>query len=686
MYANLPAWKQSPFIRIIPPFILGIALHWYVSFSLPFIITGLLILLSLVFSFSYLPVHKQFRVRFIMGGAMLCLIFSFGMLISYMGNIQNETNWYGHHLKKGERFLLRLSEHPVEKNKSWKCVAETEAIFGKHIRKLTGRIVVYFQKSDSFSLKYGDKILVGADAVSITNSGNPGAFDYKRYMKLHGLFHQVYVPKNKYVCYGHSPSLFQAFIYDVRDRALKILQENIKGKDNIAVAEALIIGFREELDKDLVQAYSNAGVVHIISISGLHLGLVYILLNWVLSVLPFIKRKKIIQWLLIILALWLFAFVTGCSPSALRSAVMFSFIITGKTFFKQHSTYNALCSSAFILLCIDPGYLWDVGFQLSYVAVFGIVWLQKPIQKLFYFKNKYLQKLWAILSVTIAAQLITSPLCIYYFHQFPNLFLFTNLVAVPASTGILFGGILLFCVAPISSLASITGLCIGYLISFMNTFIVSLNKFPYSVTDHLQLSVLSMWMFYGFIVCTALALLYEQRKMWILSVACFLVFAIDCSLRNISDRRQRKMIVYNIPKISSLHFISGKHAVLFADSSLVMPGILFNFHIQPSEIVNGIESTLKKPFSRNEIYLFNNKLILHINAPLKISKSMRADLVILSNNVRLSVEDIRVFQPSLIIFDASNSLWKIEQWKRACEKLHLPYYSVPSSGAYILDQ
>ncbi len=686
MYANLPVWKQSPFIRIIPAFIIGITLQWYLHFTQSIIIAGFICFLFPVLIFTLFPIHKQFRFRFINGFSMLMLMGFFGMMISFKADIRNDTYWYGHHYKKGDLLLLRLIEPPVEKNKTFKCVTETEAIINGTVKAVKGNIVIYFKKSDSFSLVYGDRILADADVMPVNNSGNPGAFDYKRYMKLHSLFHQVFVPENKYVLWKHSPSSFFNFIFNVRDRAVEILKKNISGQNNIALAEALIIGYREELDKDLVQAYSNAGVVHIISVSGLHLGLVYVLLTWILLRLPYIKTKKIIQWVLIIIALWLFALVTGGSPSALRSAVMFSFIITGKTFFKQHNTYNALCSSAFILLCTDPNYLWDVGFQLSYIAVFGIVWLQSPINKLVYFKNKYLHKLWGLLSVTISAQLITSPLCIYYFHQFPNFFLITNIIAVPASTAILFGGILLFCVSPIPFLASITGKGIGYMISGMNWFIVELNKIPFSVTDHLQLSALSMWLLYGLILCIAAAIFFERHKMFMGTIICFMLFMVDQTLKSISESNQHKMIVYNIPKISTVHFIYGRRSMLCADTSLLTEGMHFNFHVKPAQILYGVESLLNKSIIGNEIYLFNNKIILNIFKPEKFANTMKVDIVILSKNVRLSIEEISLCQPSLIIFDSSNSLWKIEQWKKDCEKLHLQYYSVPSSGAYILDQ
>lgn len=685
MNVHLPVWKTSPFIRIIPSFIAGIILEWYADISLWHIIFTSLFPVLFIFFLSLAPIHKQYRFRLINGIGISWLLFLFGMLITYQANLKEDKNWFAHHLQKNDRLLLRLTEPPLERNKTWKCVAETEAIVNTHSKNVKGKLIIYFQKTDSFTLQYGDRILVNADMAPVTNSGNPGSFDYARYMKLHGVFHQLYVKAGGYILVDSRPSSFQKFIYELRDRAVNIIQQNISGKDHIGVAEALIIGYKEELDKDLVQAYSNAGVVHIISISGLHLGLVYILLMWIMARMPYLKNKKIFQWCIIIIGLWLFACVTGCPPSALRSAVMFSFIITGKTFFKQHATYNALCSSAFILLCFDPNYLWDVGFQLSYVAVFGIVWLQQPVQKLFYFNNKYLQKLWGLLSVTLAAQLITSPLCVYYFHQFPNLFLVTNIVAVPASTAILFGGILLLCVSPLSFLADIVGKCVGFIIELMNRFILFVNDFSFSVTDHLSLSLVSAWMLYGIIICASIAFFYQYKKMVLPALFCLMIFSADILIKKMEVSKQHKLIVYNIPKKSAVQFIQKNRSQLFADSAIIHSEMLSSFHIKPAAIQFGVSETEKISSFSNQLYLFNNKLILQLRHKPFLTKNIQTDIIILSDNVWVKFNELSILKPSLIIFDASNSLWKIEQWKTECEKLHLRYYSVPSSGAYISD-
>ena len=259
----------------------------------------------------------------------------------------------------------------------------------------------------------------------IKNSGNPGAFNYQRYAAFQGIYHNVFLKdKDWQVVPGNTKNWFYDFVYSARAYVLSVLRNTIHtGKDELGIAQALLIGYTNDLDKDLVQAYSNTGVVHIIAISGMHLGLIYVLLLWIFTKMPLINKSKLVQLILILTCLWLFAFLTGASPSVLRAAVMFSCIAIGKNLKKDVSIFTSLAASALILLCFNPYYLWAVGFQLSYLAVIGIVVFQKPIYNCLYIKNKWIDKVWQLMAVSTAAQLLTFPLCIYYFHQFPNLFL-----------------------------------------------------------------------------------------------------------------------------------------------------------------------------------------------------------------------------------------------------------------------
>ena len=357
--------------------------------------------------------------------------------------------------------VATLDETPVEKTKSFKANASISMMIenGKNI-PVNGKVILYFKRDSLLpAMSYGSQLIIRKPLQEIKNSGNPGGFDYKRYCLFREITHQAYLKPDEF---SVLPKLrikngSIAFLDDIREKVLNILRTNIKGDKELGLAEALLIGYKDDLDKTLVQSYTNTGVVHIIAISGLHLGLIYWLLVQLLKPL---QRRKYMNWLrpfIIISGLWLFSLLAGAQPSILRSAVMFTCIVIGETIAKKTSIYNSLAFSAFGLLCWNPYWLWDVGFQLSYSAVLSIIIFMRPVYNLLYVKNKILDFFWKINAVTIAAQILTLPLSIFHFHQFPVYFLLTNFIAVPLSSIILFGEIFLCAISFIPVVAKLTG-------------------------------------------------------------------------------------------------------------------------------------------------------------------------------------------------------------------------------------
>jgi competence protein ComEC len=260
-----------------------------------------------------------------------------------------------------------------------------------------------------------------------------------------------------------------------------------------------LIGYKDDLDKSLIRSYSNTGVVHVVAISGLHLGLIYALLKYLC--VPF-GKKTIGRWLklpIMLSGLWLFSLLAGGAPSVLRSAVMFSSIILGESLTRRSSIINNLSASAFFLLCFDPYWLWDIGFQLSYAALLSIIIFMKPVYGLFIFKNKIADTIWKLNAVTLSAQILTVPVSIYYFHQFPNLFLITNFIAVPLSSGILAGEIILCMLSFITPVAAGLGWVLTLLIRLMNGSVQFLDSFPFSTWSGLDITFTQLVLLYVFI-------------------------------------------------------------------------------------------------------------------------------------------------------------------------------------------
>ena len=695
-FNTAPIWKLAPFVRLLLPFSVGILIQWYIGIALYLIVTLLLIVLVFVIGFTFISIKNKYRLQTLEAILFFIAMIVLGLFLTHKNDESKNTNWYGKAYKPNDFILVRIDEPVIEKNKSYKANAYVEGIIkNDSLIKTQGKIIVYFAKDSAAGLlNYGDKILIHKNIQTIKNSGNPGSFNYQRYASFQQLFHTIFLKEKDWVKTNERQvSWFKQFISSTREKILDILKKNIgDNKDELGIAEALLIGYTNDLDNDLVQAYSNTGVVHVIAISGMHLGLIYVMLVWVFGKLPFIKKSKIIQVVLILSCLWLFSLLTGASASVLRSAVMFSCIAIGKNFFKQASIFNSLAASAFILLCYNPYYLWDVGFQLSYLAVIGIIVFQKPIYNTIYIKNKYVNEVWKLVAISIAAQLLTFPICIYYFHQFPNLFILTNIIAVPLSSLILYLEIAMISLSWIPFIGTWLGKLTQWLVWLMNKIILFVNDFPFAVWDNLLASILTTLLLYVVVVTCCIWLIKKKKEYLKFSLLTLLCFVLLQSFMQWQIKNQQKLIVYNVPQHQAIDFVSGNTYKFIGDSILLVDGILQNFHLKPGRIklqLNQRVDSLSNCFAKTNFYQFNTKKIMLIDKPVafdSLTTKINVDIILISKNPKLYIPQLAsVFNCKTIVFDASNSLWKIDQWKEDCDKLNLQYYSVPDNGAYVLD-
>jgi competence protein ComEC len=691
---DIPIWKKAPFIRLLLPLITGILLEWYLQIPVVACLTGI-ICFSIAYGLFFLfPVAVQFKLQSLQALILNLLIVCFGLLVTWQKDIQHSDTWFGQYYHDSDYLVVRINEPLIEKSKSYKADGYVEALIHQGtVNKTEGKVLLYFAK-DSLTptLRYGDKIIISKNLQAIKNSGNPGAFNYQRYAAFQSIFHNVFLqPKDWEQLNEKNVNGFNQFIFASRAAILSILQKSIPaGKDELGIAEALLIGYTNDLDKDLVQAYSNTGVVHIIAISGMHLALIYGLLVWLFDKIPLVNKSKITQVVLILACLWIFSLLTGAAASVLRSAFMFTFIAIGKKLSRQSSIYNSLAGSALVMLCYNPYFLWDVGFQLSYLAVVGIIVFQKAIYNWFYVKNKLLNEIWKLMAISLAAQVLTFPICIYYFHQFPNLFLITNIVAVPLSGIILFVEIGLIAFSWVPFAGSFLGTLAGWMVWLMNSIIRLVSQISFAVWDNIPSSVASTWLLYAVVIGLGTWLLNQNKTAFRLAISCLLAFAVLQCWQGWRVKQQQQIIVYNVPQHQAIDFITGNEYRFLGDSILLEDGVLQNFHLKPARIALQLQKrsdSMQAIFQQRPFYQFGNKKILVIDKPIWFEKEQQkidVDLIIISKNPVLSMSRLAaVFNCGQYIFDASNSFWKISQWQQDCNNLHLNYYSVPDNGAYV---
>jgi competence protein ComEC len=523
-------WRSAPFIRLLIPLTAGIVLEQYVQFSIQLLfISGLMAIITLTV-FRFISASGNYRFRWLRGLSINLLVACIGSVLMYFQNIEHDTKWIGKYADKAKLITVILQEPLTAKANSYKALAKAESVLvNGEWAMVKGNILLYFKKdSMAPALQYGSQIIIQKIVQPITNSGNPGGFDYKQYCAFQDIHYQVYLKPNEYAATGQlHKNILTEILITTRNNVLSLFRKWVPGQIETGVAEALLIGYRDDLDKDLVRSYSNTGVVHIIAISGLHLGMIYGLM--VLFLKPFRKLKwiRLLKPLIILMVIWGFTLLAGAVPSILRSAVMFSFIIIGESLGRRTNIYNTLAASAFCLLVFNPYFFWDVGFQLSYTAVLSIVLFMKPVYKCFYFKNKLLNHIWQLNAITLSAQVLTLPIILYYFHQFPNLFLFTNFIAVPLSGFILYGELLLLVIYKIPFVNLYTGKTVSFLITQMNGVIERTDRLPYSVTDNIRMGLAQTIMLYFAISYLAWWLVHKKISGLIIGLSfLFLCFSI----------------------------------------------------------------------------------------------------------------------------------------------------------------
>lgn len=683
---------RAPFIKLLLPFAGGILLFWYTALSVAACVGGLLLSCILVLLFRCIRGYWRLRLQWLQALLVAAVLLCLGMLVAAAKDIRLHPDWFPHRYQSGMYFRATLLERPVEKSRSYKAEAAIEyLVTGHRMVPVRGRILIYFKKDPGMRrLMAGEQLLFIREPQEIRNSGNPGAFDYKQYALFNGITHQVYLTPNDLVKEGAEPGLSMTlWLYNTRTTILGILKKYIKGAKELGLAEALLIGYRDDLDKELLQSYSDTGVVHVIAVSGMHLGLVYWLLDLFLR--PLMKRRAT-RWLhpvIILTVLWTFSLLAGGAASIVRAAVMFTCLQLGKTFRRNASIYNTLAASAFLLLCYDPYWLWDAGFQLSYAAVLSIVIFYKPLHGLLLVRNRLLNAVWQLCAVSIAAQILTTPIAACQFHQFPVCFLITNLLVVPISSFVLIGELVLMLLAPLQPLAVFWGQVLNSTIWWMNGIVENLSHYPFALWKGLLLNIPQVLLLYIFIAGMAAGLLGKRKPgFWVAAVSlCGIMMLRAISFYHAGQ--QEKIIVYNIPRNPAIDFISGRdHFLLAGERTVADPAIQKNT-LEPAAVLYRLRKAAETAgrIKNNHSFIFNGKTVLLVDQPATaIRAGAVADVVVLSGNPRLYISRlIQRVRPLQVVIDGSVPAWKARYWQQDCDALKIPCHDVAKKGAFVMN-
>ena len=692
--------SQIPFVRILIPFAAGILVEFYFpSYAFFFYLEILSLFLLLLWNWREKIKGASFPLRWINGVLIAIFLLTSGYCLPLLRTPAENKTYVGN-IKTGgkDSMLVTLVSIPQEKQKTYKATGEITGIIKNGLLiKSTGKALFYFHKdSISAQLNYGDDLRVCSQLQDIEPSSNPDEFNYKQFLQIHGINYECYAQTYNYVLIGHegSNSLLR-FANNSRKKLANLLHEKIGGNE-ADIASAILLGYREDLSRSVVQSFVDSGVVHVICVAGLHVGILFLILNYLIVFPQKLKHSKLMSVLLILILLWLYALFTGLATPVLRATIMFSFLTIGRHFRKYTNTVNTLSASAFIMLLFSPFSLADTGFQLSYLAVLGILIIYQPLLSIYNPKYVFVRKIWELTCVSISAQVAVFPLSLLYFHQFPNYFIITNILVVPLLTIVICTGILFFLTSWIPILSTAIAWVLQKCLLLMNTIVTGASHLPYSVSKGISISPLEAILLFLFIILVVIFFSTRKKQLFISGLSVLAIFFTFRASEKIIHSRQQILIVYNIPGKTAIAFISGDHSLMpfsKVDSNDI------NLHIQYNWWKLGVNDNYTihadtdaillsgKLMLQNKYAQFNNYRIAFIKQNTGLpspTNKLNLHCIIVSAGYDLDMLSLKnAFNFDTIIFDSSVPDYKLKKWEAECRQLNLHYYNVKTQGAYI---
>ena len=659
---------------------LGIVAGHYSTFQSVFFLKAIVTLVIALF-IIWLLTRKQFYQNSLFGMVSYVCFFTIGYFNYQLQLPLFQPSHYSHISTEEttDFFQLKITNIIKPGNYNRKYIAKVEAINGI---STSGSILILIQKdSTSDALYIDNQLLLSTSFKSIPQPLNPGQFDYSKYMKTLGVYDQIQFKNRHILMKTKGTTTLKGQAERFRNYLLKKLKQTSLGFDERAIIQALVLGQKKDIDKELYNNYATAGAAHILAVSGLHVGILYFILTFILSFTNRLKHGSFIQSFLMIFCLWFFAFVTGLSPSVTRAVTMFSIFAFAKAINRDSTTMNNLFLSFFLLILVNPLWLFHVGFQLSYLAVFSIIVVQPKLSK-YYRPRFYIDTLfWGIFTVSIAAQLGVLPLSIYYFHQFPGLFFLTNIVVLPVIGILLGGGILLLILSVADFLPNQFAKVYNFLIQSLNEFIkwvANQELFVFRDIHYTEGNTLTTYFF----LIALILLWYNFNYKNLIVVLVSFNLLIGLSIWDKLASSQIEFLIFHKSRKSLIGYKNNNQFTLFRNDSLsnFETSYPIRTYLVNRRIDEFYEEFIPKTFK------FRNTTVLILDSFGVYSKNFQKSIVILTESPKVNLERlIDSIHPQLIIADGSNYTSYVIRWKKTCVQKKLPFHHTGKKGAYIIE-
>ena len=695
-----------PFLKLFFALTLGIILALFFSINIGILAISIAFIVLLIL---HQKSHKYINLVPYSGFAFILFI----TLVGLYRTTEDKQEAERKHLQQDGYIIAKIIETPKVYDKTIRTKLDMVAIKEKNnIKETQGKSLLILEKDSlALSLKKGDYIQFEPNFKEIEVNKNPNTFNYKRYLFFHLISQQTFIKSNRW-----SKIKINKYWYDI-DRLSSMRtyllsqykKYGIEGED-LSVLSALTLGYKNDLDKRIQRSYAASGAIHILAVSGLHVGIIFVIISQLLRLLGSSKSSRWLRFLLSIIFIWFFAFLTGAAPSVLRASLMFSFIAFGQVLNRNSSIYNSIFASAFFLLLYQPFLLFDLSFQLSYSAVISIVYFQPIIGSLLTPSLKILKGIWGLISVSIAAQIGTIPIVLYYFHQFPNYFLLSNFIVIPMATFVIWLSLFFFISLPFQFIAAYIAKAIAFLIHFQNILIQKIEVLPHALITGIYLDELQLFLLISMVITLMLVNYKFSFKNTSALLALTLIFLVHTAFIEVKKDNQKKLIVYDIKGQTAINLIDGRVNIMISsmkseskaktyniENNWLSMGLEKEKHISSnklsdcSALSNMMVANGLNYFSKDQFLQFYNKRILFIGDKNKLEElkatALQIDYVIIGNNTKIDLSRLSMyFDFNQLIIDSSHSKRNLQFWKtQRIINPHKKVHIVSIEGPFIAD-
>lgn len=673
---------QFPLVRITLCFVFGII---FSQITKPDLLLLFIVLLLCIFSliFFYFKNKKELIQKPLFGFVALFTSFLIGMITLSISNQTLNKNHYLHQVKETENEIsteLIIKEKLKNTLNNDRYVTEMIQLNGK---KSYGKIILNIRKDSVLpTIEIGSHLMIDGSFYKNRKPNNPNQFDYGKYLENQQIYAQIYADVTDIKINPIVDKSISHYASKLRNRIIQNLEKNNFNKTELSVVIALILGQQQDISQEVIRDYQYAGAVHVLSVSGLHVGCILLFVTFLLTPIPNTKRGSIIKLVLVILSLWTFGILAGLAPSVVRSVTMFSFVAVGMFLRRSINIYNTLLVSALLILLVKPSFLFDIGFQLSYVALFFIVWLQPLLTSIWTPENKIVKYFWDIITVSFAAQIGTFPLSIYYFHQFPGLFFITNIVILPGLSVILGIGVIVMILAAFNIVWIPMMKLLEWSIWLLNKIISWVASFENFIFKDLSLNSYMMWCWYLVIIGIILWFKKPTFKKLAFSMIAIIGLQLVTIYAKYDSQKNSEFIVFSKKKVTIITERLGNKVTLYSNDS-ILKTTDDNLALKSYLVANFCEIEKKKALSN--LFYFKDKKILLIDSSAVFIEEEKPDIILLTNSPKVNLE--RIFQswkPQQVVVDATNYKTYIKVWRETCRKEKIPFHDTSEKGFYKL--